>query len=91
MTYMLCHNHVSDFSKWKAVFDSHGDAHRNAGLVLRHIWRDVEDPNEIFFLFEVESIEKANGFIHSEESAKAGAEAGVIDGKYHYVEDVEVG
>jgi len=32
MIVMLCRNRVTDFSKWKAVFDSHAQAHRAAGL-----------------------------------------------------------
>lgn len=32
MIVMLCQNRVADFSKWKAVFDSHAQAHRAAGL-----------------------------------------------------------
>ena len=60
---MLCRNRVADFETWKAVFDSHAGAHRTAGLKLVRFWRSVEDPNEVFFLFDVESLEKAQQFI----------------------------
>lgn len=53
MTCMLCRNRVSDFPRWKCVFDSHRDAHRNAGLELAHMWRDADDPNDVFFMFDV--------------------------------------
>ncbi len=87
MTYMLCRNRVADFSQWKAVFASHAAAHQNAGLRLMHIWRSVEDPNNVFFLFEVASIEKAQQFISNPEAGKAGQLSGVLDGEYHFVED----
>jgi len=87
MTYMLCRNRVADFPRWKAVFASHAAAHRDAGLRLLHIWRSVEDPNNVFFLFEVASIEKAKEFISNPEAAKAGQASGVLDGEYHFVED----
>jgi hypothetical protein len=87
MIYMLCRNRVADFSSWKAVFASHQAAHRDAGLRLVQIWRAVEDPNNIFFLFEVASMEKAQAFIGNPEAAKAGEAAGVIDGEYHFVGD----
>ena len=87
MTYMLCHNRVADFSRWKAVFVSHQAAHQEAGLRLVHIWRAVEDANDIFFLFEVASMEKAREFIGDPGAAKAGEASGVIDGEYHFVGD----
>jgi len=87
MTYMLCRNRVADFSRWKAVFSSHAEAHRNAGLQLVHLWRSVAEPNNVFFTFEVASIDKAQEFISNSEAAKAGESSGVLDGEYHFVEE----
>jgi len=90
MTYMLCRNRVADFSRWKAVFASHEAAGLSAGLRLIQIWRDVEDANNVFFMFEVASVEKAREFIGNPEAAKAGEVSGVLDGEYHFVEDAGV-
>ena len=87
MTYMLCRNRVADFARWKAVFSSHQAAHREAGLRLVAIRREVGEPNNVFFEFEVASMEKARGFIGNPEAAKAAEASGVIDGEYHFVED----
>ena len=87
MIYMLCRNRVADFSRWKAVFASHQAAHQEAGLRLVHIWRSVEEPNNVFFLFEVASMDKAREFIGNPDAAKAGEASGVIDGEYHFVGD----
>ena len=87
MTYMLCRNRVADFARWKAVFASHQAAHRNAGLRLVQVWRAVEDPNNVFFLFEVASRETAREFIGNPEAAKAGEVSGVLDGEYHFIAD----
>jgi hypothetical protein len=87
MTYMLCRNRVADFKRWKAVFASHESAHRAAGLRLVSVWRTVGGPNNVFFLFEVSSVDKAREFISHPEAAKAGEASGVIDGEYHFVED----
>jgi hypothetical protein len=87
MTYMLCRNRVADFAKWKAMFASHAAAHRDAGLRLRHLWRDVEKPNEVFFLFEVASVDRAKEFIGNPGAAEAGRASGVVDGEYHFIED----
>ena len=44
MTYMLCRNRGADFAKWSRGFDSHTTGHRESGLKLVHLWRDVDDP-----------------------------------------------
>ena len=53
MTRMICWNEVKDFAAWKSVFDSHADAHTEAGLTLEGLWRDIDDPNEVIFIFQV--------------------------------------
>jgi len=85
--HMLCRNRVGDYSAWKAVFASHAEAHRNAGLRLVKLWRTVADPNTVFFLFEVESPEKARQFISDPDAAAAAKASGVIEGEYHFLED----
>ncbi|MGA9529001.1 MAG: hypothetical protein WBS24_12880 [Terriglobales bacterium] len=87
MIHMLCRNRVADFTRWKNIFASHEAAHRNAGLRLVNLAREVGDPNNIFFSFEVASMEKARNFIGDAEAAKAASASGVIDGEYHFVED----
>ena len=86
MVVMLCRNRVADFAKWKAVFASHAHAHREAGLRLMNLWRGLEDPNNVFFLFEVTSLDKARAFISNPAAAEAGKTSGVLDGEYHVLE-----
>jgi len=86
MMVMLCRNRVSDFSKWKGVFASHAQAHRDAGLHLKSLWRGLEEPNNVFFLFEVTDPEKARAFISNPAAAEAGKASGVLDGEYHFLE-----
>ena len=89
MIYMLCRNRLVDFARWKRVFDSHAEAHRSAGLNLLHLWRSLDDPNNVFFLFEVKSTEKARAFIHAPEAAEAGKVSGVIEGEMHFLEEID--
>ena len=88
MTYMLVRNRVADFDAWKSIFDAQDEAGQAAGLRLVNLWRGVEDPNNVFFILEVANIEQAKAFINDPESAKVGEASGVIDGEYHFVEDV---
>ena len=64
MTYMLCRNKLIDFAKWKRGLDSHADAHKAAGLTLQHLWQNVNDPNEVFFLFAVELFDPEAQLFH---------------------------
>lgn len=90
MALMLCRNRVKDYEKWKAIFDSHLEAQRNSGLHLTNMWRSVEDPNNVFFIFDVLDERKARAFVESPDAAKAGEESGVVDGEIHFVDSVPV-
>ena len=86
MTVMLCRNRVEDFARWKAVFDSHLEAQEDAGIRLQRMWRELDDPDNVFFLFEVIDLDRARAFISSPEAAEAGTASGVIDGEIHFLE-----
>ena len=87
MTYLLCRNRVLNYQRWQAEFTSHADAHRSAGLIFLNLWRSVDDPDNVFFMFEVARIDRAREFIDNPESARAGESAGVVDGEYYFIED----
>jgi hypothetical protein len=53
---------------------------------LKSLWRGVEEPNIVFFLFEVTDLEKARAFISNPAAAEAGKTSGVLDGEYHFLE-----
>jgi hypothetical protein len=86
MNVMLCRNRVADFGKWKAIFASHAQAHRDAGLRLLHLWRGLDDPDNVFFVFEVTSMKKARAFIGNPAAADAAKTSGVVEGEYHFLE-----
>jgi hypothetical protein len=86
MIVMLCRNRVVDYSKWENVFVSHAEAHREAGLHLKELWQDMENPDTVYFVFEVDSLDKARAFINTPAAAEAGKASGVLDGEYHFLE-----
>ncbi|MFZ0963785.1 MAG: hypothetical protein WAO35_23210 [Terriglobia bacterium] len=86
MIAMLCRNRVANFTKWKGIFDSHAQAHRNAGLHLKNVWRGVEETNNVFFVFEVTDLKKARAFISNPAAAEAGKTSGILNGEYHFLE-----
>jgi hypothetical protein len=46
----------------------------------------VEDPNNVFFLFEVTDAGQAHAFIANPAAADAAQASGVIEGEYHFLE-----
>jgi hypothetical protein len=86
MVLMFCRNRVADFAKWKAVFDEHLQGQEEAGLRLRNLWRSIDEPNNVFFIFEVTDIDKARAFISTPKAAEAGQVSGVLDGECHFLE-----
>jgi hypothetical protein len=87
MKYLLCRNRVTDFRRWRRVFDSHAGAHRAAGLLLTGLWRGAEKPGDVFFLFTVSDMRKARAFISAPGAAEAGKRSGVVEGEYHFIRD----
>jgi hypothetical protein len=86
---LLCRNKLADFETWWAVFETHADTHRNAGLTLEQLWISADDADEVFFLFNVDDRVKAEAFMDAPESTESGLEAGVLDGEYQFIEKVE--
>lgn len=78
MTYMIARHRVADFSQWKSVFDSHSAAQQEAGLNVKQVLRNIDDPDDVFVLFEITDLESARAFVSSSEVPKAKEESGVI-------------
>ena len=86
MKRMLCRNKVKDFEIWKPIFDENLEGAREAGLNLENLWRSVDDPEEVFFIFTIDDLDAANGFTSSPEAAETGERSGVIGGDCWIVE-----
>ena len=85
---LLVRNKVKDFSKWYAYFREDSVAAAENGVTLAAIWQTADDPNDVFFLLDVEDVDRANAFMARPESQEIGIKSGVIDGEFHYLEVV---
>ncbi len=77
--HMLIRHKVSDFAKWKPVYDAHASARQKAGLRELHLLRNTEDSNEVILLFSVQDLNKAKAFAASDDLRQAMQKAGVSD------------
>jgi hypothetical protein len=63
MINLLITHTVADYTKWRVGFDAHEPARRAAGATgVFHIYRDVENPNQITSLLEWNTAENARKF-----------------------------
>ena len=90
MRYMLYRNKVRDYDVWRRIFDSHKPLHLEVGLILTKIWRNVDDPNDVYFLFEVRDKEKADAFINAPGNEKIAEEAGVLECDIRYLDELKI-
>ena len=68
---------VGDYEKWKKEFDADEPIRAEAGLELRAISTNADDPLMINVMFATDNIDKAKNLINSEELRKRMAEGGV--------------
>jgi len=88
---LLVRNRVNDFSKWYAHFQEERAAAAEYGVTLAAVWQTADDPNVVFFLLDVEDVDRANAFMARPESQEIGIKSGVIDGEVHYLKAVAAG
>lgn len=67
MNILLGRFHV-DKDRWKQMIQDHRIAHLDAGMRFKQVWTNMDDPKEIFFMFELDDVAKAKAFLE-----KAGA------------------
>jgi heme-degrading monooxygenase HmoA len=78
MPHMLVHHKVRDFGKWIPFFDRDESRRKTSGSKSAQVFQNVEDPTDVFILFEWDSAENARKFGKSEDLKKIMEQAGVI-------------
>jgi hypothetical protein len=48
-----------DFDEVRKTLEADASIHKEQGLVLEHLWRNVEDDNAVMFLFAVDDLVQA--------------------------------
>jgi hypothetical protein len=61
----------------KSVLKTDAPKHAEQGLILRHVWRNADDPNEVLFIFTAADLDRARKFIEKvhEQARKENANA----------------
>ena len=88
MAYILVHHKIEEYDKWKSAFDEHGGVRAENGSTGGKIFRNADDPNDLFILLEISSIENAKKFAKSDSLKEAMQEASVISmPEIHFLEE----
>ena len=87
MAYLLVHQNVADFTKWKQGFDEHQAMREAAGSKGGQVLQSADDPNEVIVMMEWDTVEKARAFAQSDDLRQAMERAGVTSPpRIHFLE-----
>lgn len=79
MPHVLVRHKIENWSKWKPVFDDDAQARGRAGSAGGTVFRNANDPNEVFVLLEWSDLDAARRFVESADLREKMQEAGVTD------------
>lgn len=66
MSYVLAKLNGVKFKDIETVLKADAPKHAEKGLYLEHIWQNVDNPHEVFFLFKADDLKIAKQYIESE-------------------------
>jgi hypothetical protein len=78
LAHILVHHKIEEYNKWKSAFDNHSSFRAEHGSKGGKVFRNADDPNDIFILLELSSIDEGKKFAQSKELKEAMQEAGVV-------------
>lgn len=78
MIYAFGSHPVQNFDTWKPVFDSDQPRAEAAGIHCVKLFRSIDNPNEVNFLFTAASMEAFDQFIHDPVLPELMKSAGVL-------------
>jgi len=79
MVNLIVRHTVTDYGKWRPIFDE-DDARRRAGgaSAVKQVYRDLDDPDIITIIMEWDTAENANRFAHDPALGAVMQKAGVV-------------
>jgi hypothetical protein len=89
MYYVLVIHNVSDYRKWRPVFDAHEESRVQAGLTNPRVLRNTEHPEELIVSLQAENVRLAREFFSSEDLRNALQAGGVSSSpRLYFLEEV---
>ncbi|UCH66248.1 MAG: hypothetical protein JSW63_03710 [Ignavibacterium sp.] len=79
MAHLFIKHKVADYTAWKKTFDEFVETRRAGGEKSFQILHPENEPNNLYLMFEWDSIANAQKFLDSSELKNAMQEAGVTE------------
>jgi hypothetical protein len=78
-TYMMIHEKVANFDKWKAHFFAHHEemSHQDMGMQLESVYHGMDKPNDVYLVMKITDMNKVKEHMKSPDLKKSMKEAGV--------------
>ena len=82
---LLAHLKVADYDAWRRTFDDDAETRGNAGMTLLQLWRQADDENRVWMLYEIservmaDEYLKGLGQLHAEQG-------GASEGGHYFLE-----
>ena len=90
MAFLMIRHRVENFERWKPLYDAHGVVRKQAGCKNEQLLQSNGDPNDLFILFEWDSLEHAKKFTQSQDLMETMKNAGVIGvPEFDFLEQIE--
>jgi quinol monooxygenase YgiN len=77
MATLFVRHKVSDYGKWKRVYDEFASVRKEKGVTAASVHRDANDSNALIVVHQFKDLNAAKAFVDSEELKSAMANAGV--------------
>jgi heme-degrading monooxygenase HmoA len=78
MVNVMVRHKVSEFSRWKQVFDEHFGSRHAAGELSHRLFHTHDDGSDLTLFFDWETLDMARAFFGSERLRESMQKAGVI-------------
>jgi quinol monooxygenase YgiN len=75
----MIRHRVDNFEAWKQAFDNFADFRKSSGELSFQVMRKESEQDNVYCLFEWDTIENAREFMKSPDLKKAMQEAGVLE------------
>jgi heme-degrading monooxygenase HmoA len=79
MPYIVVRHKVTDYAKWKPIYDEHGTTRKAGGSKGARLFRNADNPNEVIILLEWDDLDEACRFAQSQDLRQTMQRAGVAD------------
>ena len=78
MATIIINHKVNDYNHWRPLFDADSKRRESAGIKEIKVGRRVDDPNNVYMIWEARDIERVKSMVSDPELHEVMKKAGVI-------------